>query len=106
MKPIGVVTDRDITCRAVAQGRNPLGMTARDVMSSPALTVRADSDDESVYRVMEDKQVRRVLVVDQTGRLCGIVAQADLALRGPREAAAEVVSEVSRPASQPSRART
>jgi CBS domain-containing protein len=76
MVPIGVVTDRDITCRTVAQGRNPLDLTAADCMSSPCVTVESHERVEECCRVLEDQQLRRALVVDRAGRLCGIISQA------------------------------
>src|SRR5262249_51459336 len=90
-KPIGVVTDRDIACRAVAQGRNPLELTARDCMSSPVVTVSADADVEDCCRTMEDRQVRRVPVVDERGDCCGIVSQADIARSSSEKIAGRVV---------------
>src|SRR5438105_2563014 len=77
-RPIGVITDRDITCRAVAQGKNPLQMKARDCMSTPALTVTPEMSLEECCRIMEEKQIRRMPVVDEHGCCCGIVAQADI----------------------------
>ena len=79
MKPVGVVTDRDITCRAVARGLNPLELTARDCMTSPAVTVRTTTDLDECRRLMEHHQIRRVPVVDDRNRCCGIVALADIA---------------------------
>jgi len=100
-KPVGVVTDRDIVCRAVAEGRDPLELVARDCMTSPAVSVPPETTVEDCCRLMEQCQVRRVLVVDQSGRCCGIVAQADLARQLPTPQVAEVVREVSQRKSAP-----
>ena len=97
-KPVGVVTDRDICCRAVAEGRNPLTMTAADVMSSPAVCAKQGDHIDAVKRIMESHQIRRVPVVDDTGEICGIVSLADIALRDSRKETGEVVREVSAPA--------
>ena len=97
-RPIGVVTDRDITCRAVALGKNPLQLKARDCMSTPVLTVTPDMSLEECCRIMEEKQLRRIPVVDQQGCCCGIVAQADIVLRASDGQAVEVLKDVSRPA--------
>jgi CBS domain-containing protein len=97
-KPVGIVTDRDIACRAVATGKNPMHMTAKDVMSSPARTIKVDSPAEECFRLMEERQIRRVAVVDARGRCCGIVAQADIARHAPEQETAEIVREVSEPA--------
>lgn len=96
-KPVGVVTDRDIIIRAVAQGKNPLDMTARDVMSSPAVTVTPDTRIEDCCQTLEDKQVRRIPVVDDRGRCCGMVSQADIAQHASEKMTAEVVRTVSQP---------
>ena len=98
MIPVGVITDRDITCRSVARGRNPLEMKTRDCMTSPAVTMTPESDVHDCCELMEARQLRRVLVVDGNGRLCGIVSQADIALNAPSKETAEVVKEVSTPA--------
>jgi CBS domain-containing protein len=97
-RPIGVVTDRDITCRAVAQGRNPLQMKARECMTTPVLTVTPEMSLEECCRIMEERQIRRVPVVDERGSCCGIIAQADIALKTPQNQAADVVKDISRPA--------
>ena len=96
MRPIGVVTDRDICCRTVAEGRNPLSLSARDCMSSPCITIHVDAPIDECVDVMENNRIRRVPVVDASGRCCGIIAQADLA-RKMDEVAAEVLREVSQP---------
>ena len=96
-KPVGVVTDRDITCRLVAKGMNPLEMKAADCMSSPVITVGPETAIEEASRLMEQYQLRRLPVVDGGGRICGMVAQADLAKKGPSQIAMEVVQKVSEP---------
>jgi predicted transcriptional regulator/YHS domain-containing protein len=95
-RPVGVVTDRDITCRTVAQGKNPLDLSARDCMSAPVVTVTPDTPVEECCRTMEEHQLRRIPVVDEGGACCGIVSQADLALRMADTQAAHVVKEISR----------
>jgi CBS domain-containing protein len=97
-KVVGVVTDRDIVCRAVAKNRNPLDLKIESVMSSPAVTVSETSDAEEVTRVMEKHQIRRVPVVNQNGELCGIVSQADIARHRSSREAGELVKGVSEPA--------
>ena len=97
-KVVGVVTDRDIVCRAVARNRNPLDLKIESVMSSPAVTVSETSDAEEVTRVMEKHQIRRVPVVNQDGELSGMVSQADIARRRSSREAGELVKGVSEPA--------
>ncbi len=96
-KPVGVVTDRDIVCRLVAKGREPTESTAQDCMSSPVVTVTPDTAIEDCARLMEQYQVRRLPVVAEDGTCCAIIAQADLAIKGPRDTSIEVVSKVSEP---------
>ncbi len=94
-KPVGTVTDRDIALRVVAEGRDVSQCTAQDCMSSPATTVGIDASLSEATDRMEGDQVRRMLVVDNEGRLCGIVAQADVALSGRDHRTAELVEKVS-----------
>jgi len=96
MRPIGVVTDRDIVVRAMAQGRDPMGMTARDVMSSPAVTVQPETKIEECCQLLQDAQVRRVPVVDERGSCCGMVSQADIAQHVPEKMTGQVVRAVSK----------
>ncbi|HXS99661.1 MAG TPA: CBS domain-containing protein [Elusimicrobiota bacterium] len=96
LKPVGVITDRDIACRAVAKNKNPLELTAADCMSGPCVTVSQDADVDAAARTLEEKRIRRVPVVDEEGRCVGIVSQADLSLRADPKLAADVVREVSR----------
>ena len=96
-RPVGVVTDRDIAVRVVAEGRDAHAATAGDAMSKPVRTVTTETSLTDCVCLMEAEQVRRVPVVDAEGKLAGIVSIADLALAGKREATAEVVREVSEP---------
>jgi len=95
--PIGVITDRDIVCRTVARGLNPLDLTVADCMSKPCVTVTPDMSVEECSRIMEENKIRRVPVVDGDGSCCGIVALADIVLHAKSKTAAEVVKEVSEP---------
>jgi CBS domain-containing protein len=95
-RPVGVVTDRDITCRTVALGKNPLELRARDCMSSPAVIVSPETGVDECCRLMEENQLRRIPVVDESGCCCGIVSQADIASHASKGDAGEMVKEVSR----------
>jgi CBS domain-containing protein len=95
--PVGVITDRDIVCRTVAQGINPLDLAVADCMSKPCVTVTPEMKVEDCARILEENQVRRVPVVDASGSCCGIVALADIALHARKGVTAEVVKEVSAP---------
>lgn len=96
-KPIGVVTDRDICLRVVANGGDG-SATAADAMSAPVRTVQADSSLRDCVTLMENARIRRVPVVDGDGKLTGIVALADIVLAGKNKESAKVVKEVSTPA--------
>ena len=95
-QPIGVITDRDIVCRVVAEGKNPVGYTAEQFMSQPVVTVTVDTPIEEVVTTMEKHKIRRVPVVDEHGSCAGIIAQADVAWTGGEHEVAELVREVSR----------
>jgi CBS domain-containing protein len=102
-RPVGVVTDRDIVCRVVADGKNPMAHTAESCMSQPVVTVSADDPVERVVSTMEKHQIRRVPVVDERGCCAGIIAQADLAWAEPLPEVGELVREVSRETGRVSR---
>lgn len=101
---IGVITDRDIVCRMVADGRNPLDYTAEQCMSTPVVVVWESTQIEDCARLMEEHQIRRVPVVDGGGACCGIVSQADIAKHASRRITAELVRDVSEPSMDSSRA--
>jgi CBS domain-containing protein len=99
---IGVVTDRDIVCRVVAQGKNPIGHTAEECMSHSVIVVDENTPLDDVIATMEKHQIRRVPVVADGGYCTGIIAQADLARSGPEHQVAELVREVSQQTSRAS----
>jgi CBS domain-containing protein len=103
-RPVGVITDRDIVCRAIAEGRNPLELTAGECMTSAVVTVTPDKSIDYCCEVMERHQIRRLPVIDAQGSCCGIVSQADIARRVSERAAGEVVRDVSKPGRAPARA--
>jgi CBS domain-containing protein len=96
---VGVVTDRDIVCRVVAVGKNPVGYTAEACMSRDVVTVREDAPLEDVVAAMEQHQIRRIAVVDEDARCTGIIAQADVVREAGEQQAAELVREVSQESS-------
>jgi len=104
LRPIGVVTDRDIVCRIVAERRNPGDHTAGDCMTSPVVTVTPETDLDACVNLMEERQIRRVPVVDERGRLAGIVAQSDVARKASRRLTSDLGREVSQPQAAGSRA--
>lgn len=102
-RPVGVVTDRDIVCRLIARGRNPLTSRAEDCMSQPVVTVTEDTPVREAVTIMEKHQVRRLPVVDQQGQCVGMIAQADIAWAGEEREVATLVREVSRDTGRESR---
>ena len=96
---VGVITDRDIVCRVVADGKNPSSVTVAEGMTEPVVVVNEDTSIEDVLSVMEENQIRRVPVVDASGCCCGIISQADVALCGRESQVGELVREVSKDAS-------
>ena len=94
---VGVITDRDIAVRCVAEGHDSSKCPVREAMSSDIQTARADDDVESVMRLMGKEQVRRIPIVDERGGLVGIVAQADIVREAEDEdLAEETVEKISR----------
>jgi CBS domain-containing protein len=97
-KLVGIVTDRDLALKVVAEGRDPNTTTVEDVMTRKLVTCRADDDIEAAMNAMAQYQLRRIPVVDDTMRLVGIISQADVATRVDEpEKTAEVVKEISEP---------
>lgn len=101
--PIGVITDRDIVCRLVAKGENPLDRTAAECMTSPAITVDEGMRLDAVLSTMEKHQIRRVPVVNAAGACVGMIAQADIAWAESKKEVAELVREISRDSGEASR---
>jgi CBS domain-containing protein len=96
---VGMLTDRDITVRAVAEGRDPNATPVRDVMTPEVAFCFEDQDVEQAASLMEQRQVRRIPVLNADKRLVGIVSLGDLAL-GTRdtERLGQTLEEVSAPA--------
>jgi CBS domain-containing protein len=95
-KVIGVVTDRDIVCRAVALGKNPMELKAQDCMTTKCVTIRPDASVEECCDLLEKNKIRRLPVVDDNDNCCGMVAQADIALCAEAHETAELLREVSK----------
>ena len=97
-KLIGIVTDRDIVIKVVAEGTSVEGATARDAMTANPAFCREEDDVQQAVELMSERQVRRMPVVDGTGRLVGIIAQADVATRVKRDqTTGELVEAISEP---------
>lgn len=94
-RPVGVVTDRDIVCRVVAEGKNPMAYPAETCMTESVVTVCGDAPIGEVVSTMERHQVRRVPVVDEQGCCIGSIFQADVASVARVGQIAELIREVS-----------
>jgi CBS domain-containing protein len=95
---VGILTDRDIVVKVVAEGLAPDATPIGDVMSREPVVVRPDEELDQTMERMKDRQVRRVPVVDEQNRLVGIIAQADVATHGQdNKKTGEMVREISEP---------
>jgi CBS domain-containing protein len=93
---VGTVTDRDIAIRVVAEGRDPEATSVQEIASTDLVTVDPQQDLDEALRLMAKNQVRRLPVVEEDGRLVGVVAQADVARHASDEQTGEVVEEISK----------
>jgi CBS domain-containing protein len=94
---IGVVTDRDIVVRVIAEGRDPGSTSVDEIASQDLVTVDPQQELDEALRLMAQHQVRRLPVVAEDGRLIGIVAQADIARHVESDRTGELVEEISVP---------
>jgi CBS domain-containing protein len=95
---VGTVTDRDITVRATASGANPITTPVSRVMSTEVFTCLEDDDLQQAARIMEEHQIRRLMVQNSSGGFIGMLTLADLARhRGMDRLSGEILEEVSQP---------
>jgi CBS domain-containing protein len=94
---VGTVTDRDIAVRVVAEGKDPQSVRVREIASTDVVTVDPQQDLDEALRLMASHQVRRLPVVEEGGKLVGIVAQADVAREANDKQTGELVEEISQP---------
>jgi CBS domain-containing protein len=95
-KLIGMVTDRDITCRAVAEGRDPKLMKVRDLMSTEVVTCYEDADINEAAHLMEEKGIARLPVFDHSDHLVGLLSLGDVSIHCPHELAGGVMEQVAK----------
>lgn len=93
---IGMITDRDIAVRGVAKGYGP-DTPVRELMTDEIICARTDDNVEEVASKMSEAQVRRIPVIDENERLCGIVSLGDLAREGDSDSADQALEGVSEP---------
>ena len=95
-KLVGIVTDRDLALKIVAEGRDAKSTKAEEVMTRKVVTCRGEDDVQKALDAMSEHQLRRIPVVDNDNRVVGIIAQADVATRVDQPAkTAEVVKDIS-----------
>lgn len=92
---IGMVTDRDITCRAVANGHDVSNLTARDVMTKGIIYCRDGEELDDALRIMESKKVRRLPVIDDKKRMVGMLSFGDISHAASHELSGELMAAVS-----------
>ena len=95
LRLIGVITDRDLALRVVAEGK--MSATVRDAMSSGVQSAKPDDDAKDVMALMAREQVRRIPIVDESGQVVGIVSQADIVREGDDTRADKTIEAISKP---------
>jgi CBS domain-containing protein len=93
---VGTVTDRDIAVRVVAEGRSPESVTVGEIASRDLVTIDPQQELDEALRLMARHQVRRLPVVEEDGKLVGIVAQADIARNASDEQTGDLVEDISK----------
>jgi CBS domain-containing protein len=99
---VGVLTDRDIVLRAIAAGRDPGSTPVREIMTARVVACYEDQDSDEAVQIMEQEQIRRLVVLDRQSRLVGIVSLGDLeATTGDDKLYRRVIYRVIAPAAKP-----
>ncbi|MBV9610627.1 MAG: CBS domain-containing protein [Acidobacteria bacterium] len=91
---VGIITDRDIVVRCVAEGKDPSETSVEDILSEDLETASPDMDVEEAVRLMSQRQIRRLPVVEDN-RLVGMIAIGDIAVKGDEQAAGDALEEIS-----------
>jgi CBS domain-containing protein len=92
---IGMVTDRDIVCRGVANGKDIAELTARDVMTKGIAYCKEENDIEEALELMEKHKIRRLPVIDENKRMVGILSLGDISHAATKDLTADMVKSVS-----------
>ena len=93
---VGVVTDRDIAVKVVAEGKDAQSTKVREIASKDVITIDPQQDLDEALRLMAQHQIRRLPVVEEDGKVVGILAQADVALQSDDAKTGELVEEISK----------
>ncbi len=99
---VGVLTDRDIVCRTLGQGKNPMNLFAKDCMTKEVITIDVNAGVPQCIKLMRDNKIRRIPVVDKNKRLCGIVSLSDLVVEAESEETTKLFHDISTPGHSPS----
>jgi len=94
---VGVVSDRDIIVRVIAEGMEPKAMIGRDLVTAPVIYCFEDQDVDEAARIMQENQIRRLVILNRDKRLVGVVSLGDLARNRPADRSGEVLQSVSEP---------
>jgi CBS domain-containing protein len=94
---VGTLTDRDIVVRVVAEGKDPEAVSVREIASTDLITVDPQQDLDEALRLMASNQIRRLPVVEEDGRLVGVLAQADVAREADEQQTGQLVEDISQP---------
>jgi CBS domain-containing protein len=90
----GMITDRDIVVKALAHDRDPASTMAGDLAQGSLVCVRADAPMDRALTLMQEHKVKRLPVIDESKRLCGMVSEADIARHMPQERTGEMVGAI------------
>ena len=94
---IGTVTDRDMIVRVIAEGRDPKAMMGRNLATAPVIYCFEDQSVDEAARIMQENQIRRLVILNRDKRLVGVVSLGDLAMNRPPDQSGEVLQSVSEP---------
>jgi len=93
----GVVTDRDLIVRVIAEGTDPTAMMGRNLATAPVIYCFEDQEVDEAARIMQENQIRRLVILNRDKRLVGVVSLGDLAMNRPADQSGEVLQSVSEP---------
>lgn len=94
---VGVITDRDIVCRTLGTGKNPAHLSARDCMTSGVVTGELNMTVNDCIDIMEENQIRRLPIINEEGKFCGIISQSDVVREVGEYEAVEILERISPP---------
>jgi CBS domain-containing protein len=98
---VGVITDRDIVCRTLGRGKNPMDLTARDCMTTQVVMADLNMTLNDVINLMRENKIRRVPVVDKDDRLTGMISQTDILQSSNEKEVVQMVHELSKSIDSP-----